>query len=580
MVLTLFSAGAKSQTSTPALSVSPAKFIVAAAKSTGDFQINSSISWKDSSSQSWLTVNKSSGSDIGTIFFTAQQNTDSSVRIATITVSATGADSQTVTITQLGSSGYTVPPMPSYSSLTSDTLLPDPFTFMDGSRMNDPSLWPSRRAEIATLAQEFEYGYKPNTPYSATTASFSGNTLTVTVTDSGKTISFTCPISYPSTGSAPYPAMITCGVSSLDNTQLSSQGVAVITFPSDNIAQENDATSRGIGQFYTLYGSGQSAGALMAWAWGMDRLIDAIEKTPAANIDPKRLGVTGCSRWGKGALACGAFDERIVLTIPEESGSGGSASWRISDYELAHGVIDQTLGEITGENVWFRQNFSQFNSTSYLLPYDQHSIIGLVAPRACLIIENDFLWLGPYSTWNSSNAANIIWQELQIPDHMGYTESIAHPHCAFPSSQQADVNAFVLKFLVGTGTDNTNIMSSDPGYTLDSWWVNWFPPDGSITSVQVQSQQPLLPKEFYLEQDYPNPFNPTTTIKYQIPKDGHVTLIIYDALGRAVRTLVDEYKPSGQYSVEFEASGLSSGTYFYSIKAGDFKSVKKMTLIK
>src|SRR5208283_19329 len=160
LVLTLFIAGAKSQTSTPALSVSPAKFIVAAAKSTGDFQIISSISWKDSSSQSWLTVNKNSGSDIGTIFFTAQQNADSTARIGKIIVSATGADSQTVTITQLGSSGYTIPPMPSYSSLMSDTLLPDPFTFIDGSRMNDPSLWPSRRAEIAVLAQEFEYGYK------------------------------------------------------------------------------------------------------------------------------------------------------------------------------------------------------------------------------------------------------------------------------------------------------------------------------------------------------------------------------------------------------------------------------------
>ena len=337
MVLILFIAGAKSQTSTPTLSVSSAKIILSAAKSIGDFQIVSNTSWKESSSQSWLTVNKDSGSAIGTIFFTAHQNTDSSARIATITVSARGADTQTVTITQIGTSGFTIPPMPSYSSLTSDTLLPDPFIFMNGSRMSDPSLWPSRRAEIAALAQEFEYGYKPNTSYSATTGSFRGDTLIVTVTDSGKTISFPCAISYPSTGSAPYPAMIGCGFSSLNNTELSNLGVAVITFPSDQIALENDATSRGQGLFYTLYGSNQSAGALMAWAWGMDRLIDAIEKTPAANIDPKRLGVTGCSRWGKGALACGAFDERIVLTIPEESGSGGSASWRVSDYEFAHG---------------------------------------------------------------------------------------------------------------------------------------------------------------------------------------------------------------------------------------------------
>ena len=581
VLIILSIAGAKSQTaSIPTLSVSPIKLIIAAAKTTSNFQIGSNTSWKDSSSQSWFSVSKDSGSGDGTVFFTAQQNTDSSARTATVTVSAIGADTQTVTITQIGASGFTIPPMPSYSSLTSDTLLPDPFTFTDGSRMTNMDLWPRRSAEIAALAQEFEYGYKQSTPYSATTGSFSSNSITVTVNDSGKTISFVCSISYPSTGSAPYPAMLICGVSSLDNTQLSNMGVAVITFPSDQIAQENDATSRGIGKFYDMYGSNHSAGALMAWAWGMDRLIDAIEKTPAANIDPKRLGATGCSRWGKGALACGAFDARIKLTIPEESGSGGAASWRVSDSQLKNKVINQTLSEITGENCWFRQNFSQFVSTSAKLPYDQHSIIGLVAPRAILIIENDFLWLGPQSTWDCANAAHVIWEALQIPDKMGYNMSTAHNHCAFPSSEQSDVNAYVQKFLVGNGTGNTNIMSSDAGYVYEYAWVDWFAPDPATTSVREQGQPSLLPKEFYLDQNYPNPFNPSTTIKYQTPKDGQVRLIIYDALGRVVRTLVDEYKPSGRYSVEFEASGLSTGTYFYSLKAGDFKSVKKMTLIK
>ncbi len=580
VVLALFIGGANAQTSTPTLSVSPAKISLAAAKSTGDFQIVTKTSWKESSSQSWLTVTKDSGSGIATVFFTAGQNKDSLSRSAVMTVIAAGADTQFVTFTQVGTKGYIMPPVPSYSSLTSDTLFPDPFVFLDGSRMNDMSLWPSRRAEISVLAQEYEYGYKPFTPYSATTGSDSGNTLTVTVTDSGKTISFACTITYPSTGTAPYPAIIGCGISSLNNAALSNMGVALIIFPSDQIAQENDASSRGIGKFYDLY-SGQSAGALMAWAWGMDRLIDAIEKTPAANIDPKRLGVTGCSRWGKGALACGAFDARLVLTIPEESGSGGAASWRASDYMFANRLTTQTLNEITGENVWFRQSFSQFNQTATKLPYDQHSVIDLIAPRACLIIENDILWLGPYSTWNCANAAQLVWAGLNIPDKMGYTESVTHNHCSFPSSEQSAVDAFVKKFLVGNGTDDTNVMTSDPGYSYDqSKWVNWFPPDGSLTSVGERGQQSLLLKDFYLEQNYPNPFNPTTVINYQTPKDGHVSLIVYDALGRVVRTLVDEYKRSGRYSVEFEASSLSTGTYFYSLKEGDFKSVKKMTLIK
>ena len=98
-----------------------------------------------------------------------------------------------------------------------------------------------------------------------------------------------------------------------------------------------------------MYGSGHSAGALMAWSWGVSRLIDALEKTPAANIDTTRLGVTGCSRNGKGALAAGAFDERIKLTIPQEPGSGGSGTWRVSNWMLSQGQNTQTLGQIVSE---------------------------------------------------------------------------------------------------------------------------------------------------------------------------------------------------------------------------------------
>ena len=89
-----------------------------------------------------------------------------------------------------------------------------------------------------------------------------------------------------------------------------------------------------------------------------------------------------------------------------------------------------------------------------------------------------------------------------------------------------------------------------------------------------------IPTSYALEQNYPNPFNPSTTINYQIPKDGLVSLKIYDALGREVKTLLNEYKSTGKHSVQFDASHLASGVYFYSIHAGDFVDVKKMMLIK
>ncbi len=84
--------------------------------------------------------------------------------------------------------------MPSYQSLPNNSFFPDPFLFMNGTRMTTKAEWSCRRQEIATLAQEFEYGYKPNPPTSATTGSRSGNTLTVTVNDNGRTISFNASI--------------------------------------------------------------------------------------------------------------------------------------------------------------------------------------------------------------------------------------------------------------------------------------------------------------------------------------------------------------------------------------------------
>jgi parallel beta-helix repeat protein len=94
------------------------------------------------------------------------------------------------------------------------------------------------------------------------------------------------------------------------------------------------------------------------------------------------------------------------------------------------------------------------------------------------------------------------------------------------------------------------------------------------------SESEIIPKEYALSNNYPNPFNPSTVINYQIPKDGIVTLIVYDILGREVRTLVNEYKSAGIYSVNFDASKFASGVYIYQLKAGSFISTKKMLFMK
>jgi hypothetical protein len=99
------------------------------------------------------------------------------------------------------------------------------------------------------------------------------------------------------------------------------------------------------------------------------------------------------------------------------------------------------------------------------------------------------------------------------------------------------------------------------------------------TSVEDE-QNNYMPEEYILEQNFPNPFNPTTTIQFSLPKPGDVTLKIFNLLGEEVKTLADEYREAGKHSVQFNADNLSSGIYFYQIKAGNFVETKKLTLVK
>jgi hypothetical protein len=103
---------------------------------------------------------------------------------------------------------------------------------------------------------------------------------------------------------------------------------------------------------------------------------------------------------------------------------------------------------------------------------------------------------------------------------------------------------------------------------------------GCGATVGSTNQNTNVPTKYVLEQNYPNPFNPTTNINFSLPKAGDVKLVIFDALGREVITLVNEYMPVGHFTAKFNASSLSSGVYFYTITSGDFKDTKKMMLIK
>ena len=101
-----------------------------------------------------------------------------------------------------------------------------------------------------------------------------------------------------------------------------------------------------------------------------------------------------------------------------------------------------------------------------------------------------------------------------------------------------------------------------------------------LTSVNENIFSTSVPDNFSLSQNYPNPFNPSTTIKFSLPDAGEVSLKVYDRLGKEIVDLVNGFRSAGTYEINFDASQLSSGIYFYKLSANGMVNTKKMTLIK
>ena len=100
-----------------------------------------------------------------------------------------------------------------------------------------------------------------------------------------------------------------------------------------------------------------------------------------------------------------------------------------------------------------------------------------------------------------------------------------------------------------------------------------------VTDIEKPSLQDK-PASFHLAQNFPNPFNPKTVISYQLPVSSEVELSIYSLLGQKVATLVSKKQPAGKHQVQWDAFGFASGIYYYMIKAGEFKQVRKMVLVR
>ncbi|MEO8446194.1 MAG: T9SS type A sorting domain-containing protein, partial [bacterium] len=140
-------------------------------------------------------------------------------------------------------------------------------------------------------------------------------------------------------------------------------------------------------------------------------------------------------------------------------------------------------------------------------------------------------------------------------------------------------------FVNGNGTTSSSSQYNFTDRNLNSGIYNYrlkqIDLNGNFEYFNLTNEIEIgIPKSYNISQNYPNPFNPSTKIDFDLPADGNVSLSLFDNSGRLVSTLVNDFRTAGYYTIDFNASNLSSGIYFYRIQTNDFTKVLKMTLIK
>jgi len=349
--------------------------------------------------------------------------------------------------------------------------LPNPFIMHDGTMMTSKSQWECRRAEIMADLGKYEINPKQD-PSTVTSVkgTLSGKNLTVAITTASGSMSLTSAIS----GSG------SCVVIALDGASGLVTGCTTVPFTSSQVVQSmQNSNQYQSDPFYKVYPSlWQKIGNYSAWSWGISRLIDGLGQVASQlNIDMTKISVHGCSYAGKMALFGGALDERVALTVVEESGGGGIDSWRLSqEYTDRTGV---QVEKIDNTNyAWFMTSMKSLDP--YKLPHDHHELIGMIAPRAVIILGNPgYDWLGDESGYKSTMAAVEIFKAMGVADHIGYDFTGGHSHCGPPATQVQSVATFVNRFLKGTSTTSNVAIKPSTGKSFDltlTSAINWTTP--------------------------------------------------------------------------------------------------------
>ena len=299
--------------------------------------------------------------------------------------------------------------------------LPDVLLMNSGKRVKTPADWARRRKEIIELLQHYQYGHLPPAPGNVLAKELTSEVvfdglaekklLALTMGPGGQ-VRATLGLYVPrAAGSRPTILHIdhrkVFGISAA--RELVQRGYLVAGYDPTYLDPDQKAS---VGPAQAAYPK-QDWGTLAVWAWGAMRVTDYLLTLPG--VDPKKIVVAGHSRSGKTALLAGALDERFALVVPLGSGCGGAAAYRVKSPRA------ESLAQVTGNFPhWFHPRLRAFAGQEGRLPFDQHFVLALVAPRALLSMDAmGDAWANLPGTQRAHLAVRKVYALLGAPARLG-----------------------------------------------------------------------------------------------------------------------------------------------------------------
>ncbi len=310
---------------------------------------------------------------------------------------------------------------PAVGQLPGEAHLPDPFLRADGTRVRTAEEWRAHRSWLLEVIQRDGYGTVP--PAGGAVSAVDGTlSVPVGITGSERTIALTCGpggaitvdvvLTVPA-GSGPFPVIV---VGDLCWKRLApaivqaviARGYALAEFDRTRIAKDEKEALLPLAALFP----GNDAGAVAAWAWGFGRVTDHLLTRP--EIDRARVIATGHSRGGKAVLLAGIIDERIALVAPNNSGCMGAGCSRFA----FDGESVERITRVFPH--WFAARLRNFAEQPARLPFDQHTLKALVAPRPLLSTEGlGDHWANPRGTQITFQAAREVYRFLGVETKLG-----------------------------------------------------------------------------------------------------------------------------------------------------------------